>query len=207
MLVPIHEEMTRPVLSGRFSPRAFEIILAASLAQDSLRYQLGHDESHYDNNAIEKSHRYINEQRGYVIAALLTSNVVPAWYAFGKLIHTAQDFYAHTNYVSLWLDQFPDAPPPPPEIDPVKKSLVNSPELRSGKLYYPLELLYFIPPLRKFALTVLPRDSHAWMNLDSPKQGPRFEYARIAAIKRTQYEFEILQKILTPEMFARLTDL
>jgi hypothetical protein len=45
------------------------------------------------------------------------------------------------------------------------------------------------------------------MNLDSPAQGPNFAYARAAAIKRTVYEFELLKKILTPEMFARFTDL
>ena len=56
-------------------------------------------------------------------------------------------------------------------------------------------------------LPFLPHDSHGKMNLDSPKQGPRFEYARAAAVKRTVYEFEILEKILTPEMFAKFTDL
>jgi hypothetical protein len=45
------------------------------------------------------------------------------------------------------------------------------------------------------------------MNLDSPQQGPHFEYARAAAVKRTVYEFEILEKILTPEMFSKFTDL
>ena len=56
-------------------------------------------------------------------------------------------------------------------------------------------------------LAFLPHDSHGKMNLDSPKQGPRFAYARAAAVKRTQYEFEVLEKILTPEMFAKFTDL
>ena len=45
------------------------------------------------------------------------------------------------------------------------------------------------------------------MNLDSPKQGARFEYARAAAVKRTQYEFELLKKILPPEMYVKFVDL
>jgi hypothetical protein len=206
MLVPIHKEIVLAALEGRFSSRALSVILEANLAQDNLSKQFGHDEIHYDNNAIDKSNRYLNEQRGFVIASLLIPNSLPAWKAFGRLVHTAQDFYAHTNYVTLWLDQFPGPPPPPPEIDPVQKAIINSPNLRSGKLYFPLELLYFIRPLRKHVMSVLPRDSHAWMNLDSPAQGPRFEYALAAAIKRTQHELEILRKILTPGMYARFTD-
>jgi hypothetical protein len=207
MLVPIHEEMTREALGSRFSPRALEIIIAANRKQDALPGQIGHDEYHFDNNAIDKGFRYIIEQRGFVFSSLLSPGVLSAWIAFGRLTHTAQDFYAHTNYVSLWLDQFEGAQPAPPEIDPVQKSLTQSPSLHSGKIYFPMDALYFVPFLREFSLSFLPHNSHGKMNLDSPKQGPRFAYARAAAVKRTVYEFELLQKILTPEMFAKFTDL
>ena len=93
------------------------------------------------------------------------------------------------------------------EIDPVQKSLIESPRIRSCKTYIPMDVLYFVPFLRRLSLALLPRDSHGWMNVDSPKQGPHFEYARAAAVKRTQYEFEVLEKILTPEMFSRFVDL
>ena len=208
MLKHIHVEITREALSGRFSPRALAIISAANHRQDALRRQIGHNEYHFDNNAMEASYRYINEQRGFVLASLLLPNSSSAWPAFGRLIHTAQDFYAHTNYVSLWLSRYRDsAPPPPSEIDPVEKSLIHSPDLHSGKLYYPLGILYFIPILRKLVMPIMPRDSHAWMNLDSPEHNPQFEYARVAAVKRTQHEFGILEKLLPPEMFGRFTDL
>jgi hypothetical protein len=207
MLIPIHEEMTREALGASFSAGALEIIIAANRKQDALPGQIGHDEFHFDNNAIDKGFRYINEQRGFVLASLLSPGVLSAWIAFGRLIHTAQDFYSHTNYISLWLDQHNGTPPPPLEIDPVQKSLLQSPNLRSGKVYLPMDALYFVPFMRNIALKFLPDDSHGKMNLDSPKQGPRFEYARTAAVKRTQYEFELLKKILTPEMFAKFTDL
>lgn len=207
MLVPIHEEMTRESLSEYFSPRALEIIIAANKKQDAPRNQVGHDEIHFDNNAIDKGLRYINEQRGYVIASLLSPGVLSAWIAFGRLTHTVQDFYAHTNYISLWLDQHPGTPPTPPEVDPVQKSLIQNPGLRSGKIYLPMDALYFVPFLRDLSLKFLPADSHGKMNLDSPKQGTRFEYARAAAVKRTKYEFELLKKILTTEMLAKFTDL
>ena len=207
MLIPIHEEMTREALNSRVSPRALEVIIAANRKQDALSGQIGHNEFHFDNNAVDEGHRYINEQRGFVIASLLSPGVLSSWIAFGRLIHTAQDFYAHTNYIPMWLDQHIDTPPAPSEIDPVQKSLIESPKLHSGKIYLPMDVLYFVPFLRKLSLALLPHNSHGKMNLDSPKQGPRFEYARAAAIKRTQYEFEILEKILTPEMFAKFTDL
>ena len=207
MLVPIHEEMTREALGSRVSPRALEIIIAANRKQDDLPNQLGHDAYHYDNNAIDAGHRYVTEQRGHVLAALLAPGVLSAWIAFGRLTHTVQDFYAHTNYIPLWLAQHEGTPPAPPEVDPVQKSLIESPSLCSGKIYLPMDALYFVPFLRKFSLSLLPKDSHGKMNLDGPTQGPAFAYARAAAVKRTQHEFEILEKILTPEMFAKFADL
>lgn len=207
MLVPIHEEMTREALASYFSPPALEIIIAANCKQDALSRQIGHDEYHFDNNAMEKGFRYIIEQRGFVIASLLSPGVLTAWIAFGKLLHTVQDFYAHTNYIPMWLDQFDGAPPAPHDIDPIQTSLVKSPMLHSGKIYFPMDALYFIPFFRKISLSFLPHDSHGKMNLDSQKQGARFAYARAAAIKRTAYEFDLLKNILTPEMFAKFTDL
>ncbi len=206
MLVLIHEEMTREALSPYFSPRALEIIIASNLKQDSWRGQIGHDEFHYDNNAIEKSNRYINEQRGYILATLMASGVLSAWIAFGRLLHSAQDFYSHTNYISIWLSQHEDTPLSPLEIDPVQKDILRSPSLHSGKIYLPMDALYFVPLLREFSLKLLPNDSHGRMNLDSPQQGPNFAYARAAAVKRTQHEFGILQKLLTPDMLERFVD-
>ena len=77
----------------------------------------------------------------------------------------------------------------------------------SAKIYLPWDALYFVPFMRKLSIKFLPKDSHGRMNLDSPKQGPLFEYARAAAIKRTVHEFEILEKMLPPEMLTKFVDL
>jgi hypothetical protein len=206
MISKYHIEMTREALAPHFSERALEIIIAANIRQDALRNQIGHDEIHYDNNAIDKGNRYINEQRGYVIATLLSPGILGAWVSFGRLLHTAQDFYAHTNYITMWLDQFDGTPPPSSEIEPLKKELLQSPSLHSGKVYIPMDVVYMIKPLRPLALKLLPKDSHGWMNLDTPEQGPKFPYAISAATKRTTHEFDLLSKILPPEMFARFID-
>ncbi|MEO5888580.1 MAG: hypothetical protein ABIQ77_13050, partial [Anaerolineales bacterium] len=124
-----------------------------------------------------------------------------AWSAFGRLTHSAQDFYAHSNYITLWLSRFDNSPrskaewggetpPAPSEVDPVELTLLNSPDLRSSRVYYPLDVLYFIRPLKSYVLSRIPHDSHAWMNLDSPEQGFKFDYAMQAAIKRTVIEYE-----------------
>lgn len=206
MISQYHIEMTRTILEPHVSERALEIIIAANVKQDAIRNQFGHDEIHYDNNAIDKGNRYINEQRGYILATLLSPGILGAWVAFGRMLHTAQDFYAHTNYITLWLDQFDGTPPPPSEIEPLKKELVQSPKLHSGKIYFPMDMVYIIKPLRPLALMLLPKDSHGWMNLDEPSKGPKFDYAIAAATKRTAHEFELLRKLLPPEMFSKFVD-
>jgi hypothetical protein len=203
MFTPFHVEMTRLALEEKFSARALEGIITANLYQDRPRGQIGHDEYHFDNNAFEKAYAYIEEQRTLTISSLMANGVLAAWSAFGRLTHTAQDFYAHSNYVDLWLARQPEgAPPTPPEIDPVDPNVIQSVALRSGRIYL-FELLSFIPRLKSFVLSWLPRDAHGWMNLDSPERGPNFEYAFQAAVKRTRIEFEQTTKGL-PEEVCRL---
>jgi hypothetical protein len=191
----------RKALGEIFSPAGLEALIAANLGQDDLRGQFGHDEYHFDNNAFELSYAYLAEQRQLTLDALHRGEVPAALAAFGRLTHTAQDFYAHTNYVDLWLASRPSTP----EIDPVDPGTIGNPGLRSGKLYYPQEALYFFRPLREFALSILPRDSHAHMNLDSAERGPRFEYAFRAAVSRTCLEFEHVKAALSAAELAAFT--
>ena len=67
---------------------------------------------------------------------------------------------------------------------------MENPSLRSGKMYFPFGFLSFVPGLKKFVIPRMPRNSHAWMNLDSEARGPMFEYAFHAAVKRTRFELE-----------------
>ena len=211
MLIQYHESITRKTLNEYFSPRALGVILSANLKQDDLLTgQIGHDEYHYDNNAIAESDRYIEEQRTLTLDALQKENATAAWTAFGRLIHTAQDFYAHSNYVDLWLahsNKNGQTHPPPPEIAPFMDELVHNPDIRSGKLYYPLEVLAFIPVVKRLVIPFLPKDSHAHMHLDSPARGERFAYALEAAVKRTQYEFDKTVAGLSSGQEALFTDL
>jgi hypothetical protein len=87
------------------------------------------------------------------------------------------------------LAQFTEGNQPPAiEVIHDDQQIIQGPDLRSGILYYPLELLSFIPGIKKFIMPHLPKDSHAWMHLDYPAQGPMFAYTFAAAVKITRDE-------------------
>jgi hypothetical protein len=202
MLKPYHIEITRLALGEKFSPQALEKIIAANLYQDRILGQIGHDEYHFDGSAFEKSYRYVEEQRALTVSSLREDNVSSAWAAFGRLTHAVQDFYAHSNYIDLWLaSQSGGTAPVATEIDPVVPELIEHKTLHSGRVYLPLEAFYHFHIFRPVILRLLPRDSHAWMNLDSPKQGPNFDYVFEAAVKRTKVEFEKTTKGFSEEMY------
>ncbi|MBV6396050.1 MAG: hypothetical protein HFACDABA_01638 [Anaerolineales bacterium] len=207
MKIQYHREITIAALKSSFGPRALQSILRANFAQDSLRYQFGHDHFHFDSSQFDASYAYIEEQRRLVRVSLERGDRDSAWAAFGRLTHTVQDFYAHSNYISLWLDHFTGAtPPPPPEVDPGLPEILRSPDLRSGKLYYPLEALTFVPFIGKFFVSWMPRDSHARMNHDAPENSPLFEYAYHAAVKRTRFEFEKTASMFASDLLPRFMD-
>jgi hypothetical protein len=204
MLKLFHIEIMHLALDDVFSARALQTILKANLNQDRLLGQIGHDEYHFDNNAFERSYAYIEEQRALTVASLMANDLPPAWAAFGRLTHTAQDFYAHSNYINLWLARQSENVSPS-DVDPMDLDIMNAGALRSGKLYW-LELLTFIAPLRPLIMPFMPRDAHAWMNLDSPERGPHFQYAFQAAVKWTKMEFERTAMDLPEALCALFVD-
>jgi hypothetical protein len=207
MLTQYHTEIMLTSLGDRFSQRAMAAIIQANVHQDRIAGQIGHDEFHFDNNAFDKSYAYMEEQRVLTISSLNKKDALSAWSAFGRMTHTAQDFYAHSNYITMWVSRFDERTlPPPPEVDPVDPNLLNSPDLHSGKVYLPFELLYFFRSTKAFALRHLPRTSHAWMNLDTPEQGIKFQYAMQAAIKKTVIEFEKTVSGMSEEMCRLFVD-
>jgi hypothetical protein len=206
MLEQFHIEITRLALGEKFSSRALQTMIKANLNQDRLRGQIDHDEYHFDNNAFEKSYAYLEEQRALTVSSLMANDAPSAWSAFGRLTHTVQDFYAHSNYIDLWLARQPNgALPAPSEIDPLDPDLINTRALRSGKVYF-LEVLTLISPLKSLIMPLLPRDAHAWMNIDSPEQGPNFKYAFQAAVKRTKIEFEKTTQDLPSNLVVLFVD-
>ena len=206
-----HTRITFKALGQHFSPRALGTILAASLKQDEWRGQIGHPEFHFDDSAFEQGRKYLDLQRALIWRVLSSQqpalHLDQAWIAFGRLVHAAQDFYAHSNYVRLWIGKAGDGPWPAPEdIEPLDPSILNHSGLRSGRGTL-LEMATFVLPwLKPVALPLLPPDSHAHMNLDNPTRGPLFPYAVEAACKRTEYELGQVSSRLTPAALAAFTD-
>jgi len=201
----IHAEITRQALREEFSSTALEKIIQANMHQDRLAGQIGHDEFHFDNNAFEKSYTYIEDERAQVISSLKSNDSSSARSAFGRLTHAAQDFYAHSNYIPLWISR-QSGEAHPSAVDPMDENLIYSHALCSARLYYPLEFFAFIKFLQPLVKSLLPHDSHAWMNLDSPAQGPNFAFAFHAAVKRTRIEFEKTVEGLSKKWVAAFVD-
>jgi hypothetical protein len=203
-----HIAITSEALQERLTAHALQVIISANVGQDGLDGQLHHPEFHFDDNSLKEGQAYLDGQRELVVQALKTGQIRAARQAFGRLIHTAQDFYAHSNYVILWLRRQPPEPAPTPEnIDPLNPVVLSDPGLCSGRIYYPWEALSFIPFLAPLARRLLPRDAHAWMNLDGPERGPHFAYARVAALRRTIYEFQLLSSLLGMDEMEQFTGL
>jgi hypothetical protein len=199
-----HRSITTQALSPHFSQNALETIVAANLGQDAWQYQFGHDHFHYDNNSFAAGDAYLAKLRRSVTDTLQQGEAVPARKSFGRLTHTAQDFYAHSNYVALWRESHPGAAPD--EIDALLAAPLTDSRLRSGRIYYPWEVFAFIPVLKPYIAPLLPRDSHAWMNIDDPSR-PDFDYAYAAAVKRTELEFKRICRELNPEQSCLFTGL
>ncbi len=182
-----HIQMTRRALSPFFSGSALEVIVEANTGQDSLRNLL-RGEYHFDANAFERAHVYVADQRREVFESARTPETLKnAWQALGRWTHALQDFYSHTNYVALWRKRYPEK-----AIYPLDNEILDSPDLFAARVYYPLEALTYFKSLRPLLRRLLPPDSHANMNLDSPERGPLFPDALAAAEARTAIEFESL---------------
>ena len=189
MLKQYHIEICERTLEHTFSEKALKTIIKANLAQDNLSGQFGHPEFHFDNNTFNSGYTFIESQRQIIWDTIMClGDPEPAWKAFGRLTHATQDFYAHSNYIRLWVNKFtPGMLPPVSKVEPLRLDILNHPDLRSGQVYL-WDWLAFIPGFYKLAHFILPNDSHTHMNLDSPSSGPLFHYAFEAALKRTLIE-------------------
>jgi hypothetical protein len=191
LLFQYHRLMIQQILADQFSPAALAVIIKANLWQDNIVGNVFHPEHHFTENKTDEALAYIETQRGQVISTLREGAATrAAWQAFGRLLHTAQDFYAHSNYVQLWLEGFKGEAPPPDHIEALAEALLRSSKLYTCRAYRPLGVLAHVPLLDRWTLPFLPPDAHAHMNLDKTSCGPLFPYALAAAKKRTWHEYQ-----------------
>jgi len=196
MKTKYHIQITQKVLEEYFDQNAIDKIIKANIWQDRIKNQIGHDYIHFDGSAFSEGFAYIQTQESILYNAIEDYDYSEAWAATGRLLHSWQDFYSHSNYVQLW-HQITENPSPE-EIDHNDPEIFNAPKLKSGKNYGIIEFFAMIPGLSRLIKPLMPADSHAKMNLDSPKSGPYFEFAFIAAQKRTKQAINaILRQLFT----------
>lgn len=197
-----HRQITREAIADLCSEAALGAIIRANVGQDNLIGQLFHPEYHFDENGIAESLAYIEIQRRQAREIIVAGgDIQPARAAFGRIAHAGQDFYAHSNYVALWLARSREdhqVEPSPEDIHPLEQAILDSPQLFTARVYYPLELLSFLPlpGMEDLMSRFLPPDSHTRTNLDAPRRGRSFAYAFAAARARTRLELAHLLESL-----------
>ena len=179
-----HKEITRKALISHFSRKALSEIVRANIRQDRIQFQIGHDHIHFDNSAFSAGFEYLQQEEKRLHTAILAGSGTAARKALGHMTHSWQDFYSHSNYVKLWLEQHGWYAPG--KITPDDHEILSHERLRSGKIYGLLEFAASLPGLSRIFVGWMPEDSHAMMNLDHPKSGHLFLFAYQAALKRTQ---------------------
>lgn len=194
MKTKYHIEITRKALQSHFSEKALETIIQANIKQDRIEYQLWHDHIHFDGSAFDRGFQYIAEQEKLAVKHLKLSEYDQARMSFGHITHSWQDFFSHSNYVSLWLCNHQNHPPAEITID--DPEIFHHPDLESGKNYGVIEFLAMLPLLSTWLKPLMPHDSHARMNLDDPSASPNFEYAYWAAYQSTVSAYEQLMQQL-----------
>lgn len=202
MYARYHIETTECVLRQDFSPKALKQVVTANLSQDSLGdlFRSGQAYRHFCNTQVAVSLAYIEEQHMLIerLAKRSAEQIHEAKelaqrqrMALGRLLHTVQDFYSHTNYVDLWLrERHIDQSKLVDLVDGLDKAVLNHRDLRTAH-WFALEILFHIPLIGSLLRLIwLPPHSHEAMHLDSPQRGLRFGYSMIMAQQRTAREYE-----------------
>ncbi len=198
MLSRYHAAMLTETLGRIFEPNALREIIRANVWQDGPATLLGHEYIHFGSCQFKEALAYIDDQHALIGQADTPGRMRAA---FGRLTHGAHDFYAHSNYVDLWLQKNGGLKNTCPEdINGLDPELLQSPDLRSAFFYWWRDTIYYIPGLGGFARKyLLFAESHEAMHLDDPSRGPRFYYAIEAAKQRTVAEYQRAVRALTTE--------
>ncbi len=192
MLARFHVSMTREGIGQQVSAADLDVIIRANLQQDSLRNLLN-PIVHFDDSRLEESQQYIAAQRRLAVARLQAGDRQEALRSLGRLLHTRQDFYAHSNWAKLWVERHGGLE----AVRPEEIELCMDPAAEAGVITGKASLFWYVAcrlPLigKRLERSVAPKDGHEVMNLDYPERGPLFAYALQAATRHSRQEWDLL---------------
>lgn len=207
MLPQYHRQLLLDALSDKFSANAMQVIIRGNLSQDLPAGQIGHPEYHFDDSQIAAGNDYIRSLRESALQRLIENqDIESCWLNFGKLTHAAQDFYAHTNYIRLWRESQEDKNKLPSAEEILLPELLGHPTLMSGRFYAPWEWITFLPWLGPKIGMLFPKNSHAFMNNNSPAS-KYFPQAYQAAVLRTVFEYnQFINQLNRPDLEPTFLD-
>lgn len=156
---------------------------------------MGRPYIHFDDSAFAASESYIAAEYARLHAALKTGKRNAALRAFGRLLHTRQDFYSHSTWIHNWGNTV-DLANTPEDAAPLCLDPLQHPELISGKGGIIWFILWRLPFLGKWFRRNYPpaTDTHEYLNLDGPEKGPLFIYSYNAALRHTIVEWETVKQ-------------
>jgi len=185
-----HLKITSEAVSSLFGRFAFRQVLYGNIGQDGLQGQIGHPEYHFDDSQFQRTYAYLNGLKETITSCIVShKNISIARENYGQFTHALQDFYAHTNYITLYAKIYQvrlenwDG-----KIDCLDEEIIHSPNLISGHFYSPWEWVTFLPGIGHLFLPLFPGTSHAHMNIDAPSASDWFPLAYRAAVERTRIE-------------------
>lgn|GEM_PF-4906280 len=116
-----HKLITRTGLAG-VEPRAMQEIIDGNLSVDKGKLEK-YKPGHFDNDTFRQGSGFIVKHFNQAIDLLGLCQSREARKHFGMVLHTIQDFYAHSNYVekklagqNIAIDLFNLTPPPPSAV-------------------------------------------------------------------------------------------
>jgi Heterokaryon incompatibility protein Het-C len=104
---PMHEEITHDALAATFNAANLNLVERACESQSKPGSEAASEtRRHFGDENFAKALAYMDRQKRLILdfSASADTNAMDrarALYHLGLLLHTAQDFYSHTNYVEL----------------------------------------------------------------------------------------------------------
>lgn len=186
-----HTLVTIDALSTSLSSGALSEVIRANLQQDSIIGQIFHNEYHFDNNKLAEGVAYIRQQEHACLEYIQSAQFSRARRAFGSLIHTIQDYFSHTNFVRLFnIDQNIEIMA---QLEIIQ--MINEIKLiKSHMVHIPIDLFKLPPTIYLLIRDHLPKNSHAYMNLDTPLSGIDFLKSYQVSVRMTKNALDRIYK-------------